>query len=376
LLEILAGAAEYDELPVRHNEDLLNATLADAVVKAGGFPVDARSLDDPHVKANLLFQAHWLRVPLPSSDFVTDAKGALDNAARVTQAMIDVAADAGWLAVSLRLMNLQQALMQGRRAEDPSLCVLPGISLGDARCAAAKARAAAKEKETSKKKRKDPCVLGTLPELVSLARRDVAAAKRALAASAGRAASKALDAAVAVAARLPVIDVDARVVDGELASEPASERVTVEVRLRRVPETSFSGKRKQKEATPPRAVCPLYPKIKQEGWWVVLGDREANELLALRRVAFGDETRVKLTYEDVPLFGIQNAHEKNRRRRVVAFLVSDCYVGMDQETDVVFAAESSLEEKEESFWLAADDPSEFSEDDDAFFWENEGRAAR
>jgi activating signal cointegrator complex subunit 3 len=125
----------------------------------------------------------------------------------------------------------------------------------------------------------------------------------------------------------------------------------------------------------------LYPKIKQEGWWVVLGDRDANELLALRRVAFGDETRVKLTYERER--GIQNANAKNKRV-VVAFLVSDCYVGMDQETDVVFAAsssrdagcspESSLEAKEESFWLAADDPSEFSEDDDAFFWENEGRA--
>jgi activating signal cointegrator complex subunit 3 len=123
----------------------------------------------------------------------------------------------------------------------------------------------------------------------------------------------------------------------------------------------------------------LYPKIKQEGWWVVLGDREANELLALRRVAFGDETRVKLTYEDDK----REIHDANKRV-VVAFLVSDCYVGMDQETDVVFAAsssrhagcspESSLEAKEESFWLAADDPSEFSEDDDAFFWENEGRA--
>ena len=390
LLEILAGAAEYDETPVRHNEDLLNATLADAVVKAGGFPVDARSLDDPHVKANLLFQAHWLRVPLPSSDFVTDAKGALDNAARVLQAMIDVAADAGWLAVTLRLMNLQQALMQGRRAEDPSLCVLPGISLEDARCAAAKARSHAVTK-----KRKDPNVLGTLPELVALARREVAAAKRALAASAGfsqkaltKTASKALDAAVAVAARLPVIDVDARIVDGELASmdgELASERVTVEVRLRRV-ETSFSEKRfsekktsaarepTSRRTTPPRAVCPLYPKIKQEGWWVVLGDREANELLALRRVAFGDETRVKLTYEDDK----REIHDANKRV-VVAFLVSDCYVGMDQETDVVFASRSSLEEledKEESFWLAPDDPSEFSEDENAFFWENEGRAAR
>ena len=122
-------------------------------------------------------------------------------------------------------------------------------------------------------------------------------------------------------------------------------------------------------------MCPLYPKIKQEGWWVVLGDREANELLALRRVAFGDETRVKLTYEDDKREIQKNAH----KRVVVAFLVSDCYVGMDQETDVVFASRSSLEEleeKEESFWLAPDDPSEFSEDEDAFFWENEGRAAR
>ena len=101
------------------------------------------------------------------------------------------------------------------------------------------------------KKRKDPNVLGTLPELVALARRDVAAAKRALAASAGfsqkaltKTASKALDAAVAVAARLPVIDVDARIVDGELASmdgELASERVTVEALLAGAGvETSFS----------------------------------------------------------------------------------------------------------------------------------------
>ena len=65
LLEILTGAAEYDELPVRHNEDLLNAELANLVVRKGGFQVDTRRLDDPHVKANLLFQAHWLRIQLP-----------------------------------------------------------------------------------------------------------------------------------------------------------------------------------------------------------------------------------------------------------------------------------------------------------------------
>jgi activating signal cointegrator complex subunit 3 len=380
LVEILAGAAEYDELPVRHNEDLLCADLSSKVQNAGGFGVDARRLDDPHVKATLLFQAHWLRVPLPSSDFVTDAKGALDNAVRVLQAMIDVAADAGWLAVSLRLMNMQQALMQGRRASDPSLCVLPGVSLQDARCAAAKAKSSVAQKKRRERERERERVVGTLPELVSLARRDKEAARRALATSTGRTVSKHLDAAVAVAARLPVIDVDARVV-----SETKTSEIVVEVRLRRLfgePSARRFGERAKADvATAPRAVCPLYPKIKQEGWWVVLGDREQNELHALRRVSFGDETKVRLTYEQSPSSGGSFGTPS-----FVLYLVSDCYLGLDQEVDVVchavpgsrdgrrtFSTDvrgygAPCEKKEESFWLAADDA---AEDDDAFFWENE-----
>ena len=44
--------AEYDELPVRHNEDKINTTLAGDV----RWPTDAKSADDPHTKANLLLQ--------------------------------------------------------------------------------------------------------------------------------------------------------------------------------------------------------------------------------------------------------------------------------------------------------------------------------
>jgi activating signal cointegrator complex subunit 3 len=296
----------------------------------------------------------------------------------VLQAMIDVAADAGWLAVSLRLMNMQQALMQGRRASDPSLCVLPGVSLQDARCAAAKAKSSVAHKKRRERERER--VVGTLPELVSLARRDKEAARRALATSTGRALSKHLDAAVAVAARLPVIDVDARVV-----SETKTNEIVVEVRLRRrFGETSvgrFGERAKADVATAPRAVCPLYPKIKQEGWWVVLGDREQNELHALRRVSFGDEAKVRLTYEQSPSSGGSFGTPS-----FVLYLVSDCYLGLDQEVDVVchavpggsrdgrrtFSTDVSdvrpCHKKEESFWLAADDA---AEDDDAFFWENE-----
>ena len=60
--------------------------------------MDARLADDPHTKANLLFQAHFLRLELPMADYATDTKSVLDQAIRILQAIIDVAADAGWLA--------------------------------------------------------------------------------------------------------------------------------------------------------------------------------------------------------------------------------------------------------------------------------------
>eukprot|EP00899_Mesostigma_viride_P021111 jgi/Mesvir1/29000/Mv17769-RA.1 len=52
LLAVLCHASEFDELPVRHNEDGLNAELATHV----RLPVDMRTVDDPHTKANLLLQ--------------------------------------------------------------------------------------------------------------------------------------------------------------------------------------------------------------------------------------------------------------------------------------------------------------------------------
>lgn len=80
-LQVLCSVPEYDELPVRHNEDKLNAAMA----RGCRFPVDARTADDPHTKAQLLLQAHLSRSPLPISDYVTDTKGVLDNSLRILQ---------------------------------------------------------------------------------------------------------------------------------------------------------------------------------------------------------------------------------------------------------------------------------------------------
>ena len=47
--------------------------------------VKPHSFDSPHTKTYLLLQAHFSRLPLPSSDYFTDTKSVLDQAIRILQ---------------------------------------------------------------------------------------------------------------------------------------------------------------------------------------------------------------------------------------------------------------------------------------------------
>ncbi|KAG8095957.1 hypothetical protein GUJ93_ZPchr0013g35707 [Zizania palustris] len=124
-VHILSAAAEFNELPVRHNEDNMNRTLCEKVPHS----VDQQHLDDPHVKANLLFQAHFSRAELPVSDYVTDLKSVLDQSIRIIQAMIDICANSGWLSSALTCMHLLQMIIQGLWFErDSSLWMLPSMN--------------------------------------------------------------------------------------------------------------------------------------------------------------------------------------------------------------------------------------------------------
>ncbi|XP_037079390.1 activating signal cointegrator 1 complex subunit 3-like [Pollicipes pollicipes] len=123
LLTVLTDAHEYDEIPVRHNEDNTNSELA----KTCPLPVDALMYDSPHVKTHLLFQTHFGRLPLPVADYVTDQKSVLDQAIRIGQALLDLVAESGWLATALRAVHLQQQMVQARWLSDSPLLTLPHV---------------------------------------------------------------------------------------------------------------------------------------------------------------------------------------------------------------------------------------------------------
>lgn len=64
--------------------------------------------------------------------------------------------------------------------------------------------------------------------------------------------------------------------------------------------------------------------MKEEGWWLVLGDVDTHELLALKRISFADHTTARLTFPVINGAGREMAG-------VTLFFMSDSYLGLDQQ---------------------------------------------
>jgi len=122
LLKVLCDSAEYNEFPVRHNEEILNQELNEKL------PIEMSNYEDPHTKVHLLLQAHFERCALPISDYTTDTKSALDQGVRILQAMIDVACEFGFFETSIQIIKLLQMLIQGRWDTHSPLTILPHVS--------------------------------------------------------------------------------------------------------------------------------------------------------------------------------------------------------------------------------------------------------
>jgi antiviral helicase SLH1 len=127
VLRWMCTATEYDELPVRHNEDLINLELSRAL------PLTAENMGvpmwDPHVKSFLLIQAFISRADLPITDYITDQNSVLDQTIRIIQASIDVLAEKGYLSSVQQMITLMQCVKQARWPDDGPLAQLPGVDV-------------------------------------------------------------------------------------------------------------------------------------------------------------------------------------------------------------------------------------------------------
>merc|ERR1719362_523338 len=71
-----------------------------------------------------------------------------------------------------------------------------------------------------------------------------------------------------------------------------------------------------------RVCAPKFPKSKQEGWWVVIGNIKTNEILSLKRTTIKMKQTVTLEFI---------APEEAGDYNLMLFLISDSYIGCDQE---------------------------------------------
>lgn len=121
LLEIISSAAEYEDVPVRHHEDNLLRSLA---VRLPNKLAGSSKYNDPHIKTNLLLQAHLSRLQL-GAELQGDTEAILGKAIRLIQACVDVLSSSGWLSPAVAAMELAQMVTQAMWSKDSYLKQLP-----------------------------------------------------------------------------------------------------------------------------------------------------------------------------------------------------------------------------------------------------------
>ena len=97
LIEIVAAAAEFEDLEIRHGEDIVLRNLSSKLPNKLG---SGTKYNDPHVKTNVLLQAHLSRIQL-SAELQQDTDSVITKAVRLTQACVDVLSSNGWLSPAI-----------------------------------------------------------------------------------------------------------------------------------------------------------------------------------------------------------------------------------------------------------------------------------
>lgn len=284
VLSWMCRATEYDELPVRHNEDLINAELSN------NLPLKADKLGlpmwDPHVKAHLLLQAHFSRIDLPISDYVGDKNSVLDQAIRILQASIDVLTEMGYLQSCKMMMTLLQCVKSARWPDDGPLSIFSGVS------------PAREKKRTGAPK--------TLIEATTAPKATMEGALKFLGIPAPSHARVFKELAQLPQVKVGVSDVNALGLTINLS------------RLNPVQDRDY------------RIYAPRYPKPQTEGYFAVVSDPVKGEIVALKRVNWpSPEKNPGKGSSKLSTKATIKLPQADAERKLSVVVVSDSYIGME-----------------------------------------------
>ncbi|GAB7349890.1 hypothetical protein MBLNU459_g0582t1 [Dothideomycetes sp. NU459] len=292
-LSWMCSATEYDELPVRHNEDLINAELSAALPLRAEDAMPGLPMWDPHVKAFLLLQAHFSRIDLPISDYVGDQTSVLDQAIRILQASIDVLTELGFHSSCTMMMTLLQCVKSARWPEDGPLAMFPGIDVPLER----------------KRMDNDNAKPRTLIEATTTPRQTMETTLKTLDLPSPSQARvfKALSALPQL--KVTIADVNALGLTVNIA------------RLNQAQDAEY------------KMYAPRFPKPQTEGFFLVVSDPSKDEVIALKRVGWhtkDDRKRGANAHRGKPIArSMIKLPPADEERTLEVRVVSDGYIGME-----------------------------------------------
>ena len=287
VLSWVCGATEFDELPVRHNEDLINAELSK------NLPLSAELLGlpmwDPHVKAFLLLQAYFSRIDLPISDYVGDQNSVLDQSIRIVQASIDVLTELSYLSSCVMMTTLLQCIKSARWPHDGPLSILPGVEVD-------------KEQQRAAKGNSQP---RSLAQIYDVPRPALAQVLNNIGIP-----SSAQPQVEKIIKTLPQLQINI------LNTSALSLTISI-ARLNTALQPDYC------------IYAPKYPKPQSEGFFLIVADAAKDEVLALKRVNWPPREKGSGGANKPTTRSTIKLSPEKVERKVDVLVVSDAYVGME-----------------------------------------------
>lgn len=238
------------------------------------------------------------------------------------QAMIDISAERGWLATVLRIQQLLQCIVQARWYDDSPVLTLPGVEEHNVACFKN-----IQIPETH-------FIMPTLKENVVRNYENLAQALR------DGFDEPEIEQIYKVICDMPTVEVNLAVI-APLHEEdekfqhfemPPNKDVWIQVHQNNeyTLQANFyrHGSRSvRNNGSPiPKVHCPKFTKVKDEGWFIVLSEPYAGELLALKRCSYRHtKSSHQITF---------TAPQKLGRIIYTVYVMSDSYIGFDQQFDI------------------------------------------
>ena len=287
VLSWVCGATEFDELPVRHNEDLINAELSK------NLPLNAEILGlpmwDPHVKAFLLLQAYFSRIDLPISDYVGDQNSVLDQSIRIIQASIDVLTELSYLSSCVMMTTLLQCIKSAVWPHDGPLSILPGVERE-------------KEQQRAATGNSQP---HSLAQIHDIPRAALSHTLKSI--GIPSAAQAQVEKVIKTLPHLQIYNLDTSALSLTLNIARLNTAVQPDYRI----------------------YAPKYAKPQSEGFFLIVADAAKDEVLALKRVNWPPMEKGNGGVNKPTTRSIIKLSPETVERKVDVLVISDAYVGMD-----------------------------------------------